>query len=81
MMIVPNSFVRQKEEPRGKRGSKKERSDRNSDARRGRSNISNSVRDVGCKEQEKTWTVVWDFITQEGQRGLGIYPILSRKQC
>ena len=40
--------------------SKKGRTDRNSDARRRRSHRSNSVRGVGCKLQEKTWTVVWD---------------------
>ena len=32
--------------------------DRSSDARRGRSHRSYSVRDVGCEDQEKTWTVV-----------------------
>jgi len=36
----------------------KNRIDRNSDARHGRSHRSNTVRGVGCEEQEKTWTVV-----------------------
>ena len=42
----------------GRRGgrSKKVKTDRNSDARRRRSHRSNSVRGVGCEEQEKTWT-------------------------
>ena len=38
--------------------SKKGKIDRNSDARC-RCSRSNSVRDVRCEEQEKTWTVVW----------------------
>ena len=54
------------------------RSDRNFDARRGRSHNSTSVRDVGCDEQEKTRTVVWGSTPVEGQRGLGIGPTLSR---
>jgi len=49
--------------------SKRGRIDRNSDARRGRSHRFNSVRGVGCKEQEKTWTVVWGPNPQQGQRG------------
>ena len=64
MMTVPNSLVSQKD-PGGSRGGggrggrlKKKRTDRNSEARRGRFNRSNSVRGVGCKEQEKTWMVV-----------------------
>ena len=36
---------------------KKGRIDRNFEARSGRSHMSNSVRDVVCEEQEKTWTV------------------------
>ena len=31
--------------------------------------IGRSVRGVGCEEQEKTWTVVWETNPQEGQRG------------
>jgi len=51
-----NSLVRQKE------GRKEERkASRNSDARRGRSHRSNSIRGVECEEQEKTWTVVWSY--------------------
>ena len=57
--------------------SKMGRLDRNSDARCGRSYRSNSVRGVGCEEQEKTW-VVWGANPQEGQMGLGTSPILSR---
>ena len=38
--------------------SKKGRIDRNYDASRGRSHRSNSVMDVGCEDQEKTWLVV-----------------------
>ena len=56
--------------------SNKGRLDRNSDARRGLSPRSNSVRCVGCEEQEKTWMVVWGTNLQEGQRGLGTSPIL-----
>ena len=63
----------------GKGGkSKNGRTDRNSDVRRGRSHRSNSVRGVGCEEQEKTWMVVLGTNPQEGQRGLGTSPILSR---
>ena len=43
-------------EARGGR-SKEGRTGRNSDARRGCSHRFNSVRGVGCEEQEKTWTV------------------------
>ena len=50
--------------------SKKGRFDRDSEARRGRSHRSNSVRGVGCEEQEKTWTVVFGSAPQEEQRGL-----------
>ena len=68
MMNAPNSLVRQKEGDSGER-SKKGRTDRNSDTRRGRSHRSNSVKAVGCETQEKTWTVVWGINPQEGQRG------------
>ena len=65
-MIAPNSHARQKKRGSGGRGErsgrlKKGRPNSNSDARRGRSHKSISVRDVGCEEQEKTWTVVWGF--------------------
>ena len=63
MMIAPNSLVRQMEGAQGEEEeegrSKKGRPDRNSDARRKRSHRLNSVRGVGCEEQENTWTVVW----------------------
>ena len=72
MMIAPKSHVCQKEG--GGRNSKKWRTDRDSEAKRGRSHRSNSVRGVGLEEQEKTWTVVWDTNPQEG---LGTNPILS----
>ena len=65
-----------REEGRGGR-LKNGRLDRNSDARRGRSHWSNSVRDVGCEEQEKTWTAVFGSNSQEGQRGLRISLIFS----
>ena len=55
--------------------SKKGRLDWDSDAGRGHPN---SVRDVGCEELEKTLTVIWWTNLQEGQRGLGTSPILSR---
>ena len=58
--------------------SKKGRLDKNSEARRGRSHRSNSVRDVGCGEHEKTWTVVWGTNPREGQMGLETSHILSR---
>ena len=51
---------------------------RNSDVRRGRSHKSLTLRGVGCEGQEKTWTMVWGSTLQEGQRGLGDSPILSR---
>ena len=82
IMIAPNSLVRQKEGLRGGRArggrSKKGMTDRNSDARSEDSHRSNSVRGIGCEEQEKTWTVVWGSNPHEVQRGLGIGPILSR---
>ena len=58
--------------------SMKGRSNRNSDARCGRSQSSISVRGVGCDEQEMTWMVVWGSTSQEGQREPGIRYILSR---
>ena len=81
-MFGPKFLVRQKdgaqreEEEEGGRP-KKGRSNRKSDARRGRSHRSNSFRGDGCEEQEKTWTVVWGSTPQERQRRLGISPILS----
>ena len=60
MIIAPNSLVPQKEGAQGEqeegRGgrSEKVKTDRNSNARRGRSHRSNSVSSVGCEEQEKT---------------------------
>ena len=83
-MIVPTSLVHQKEWLRGGGGgggskrSEKGRIDRDSDDRCGGSHWSNSVRGVGCEEQEKTETVVWRSNPQEGQRGLGTSLILSR---
>ena len=44
---------------------------------RGISNRSLSVRGVGCEDQEYTWMVIWGSILQEGQRELGISPIIS----
>ena len=80
MIVAPNSLVRQNSGGGGGRGkrSKKGRLDRNSDASCGCFHRSNSVRGVGCEEQEKTWTVVWGTNPQEGKRGLGTSPILSR---
>ena len=54
--------------------SKRGKLDRNFDARRGHSHRSNSVRGVGCEEQEKTWTVVWGTNPQEGYRDQS-YPL------
>ena len=63
---------------RGRSGrSKNRRSNRNSDARHGRSHRSNLVRGIGCEELKKTWK---GSNSQEGQRGHGISPILSRKE-
>ena len=82
MMIAFNSLIRQKEgaqmEEEEEAGAKKGRTDKNSDPRRGRSHWSNLVRDIGYEEQEKTWTEVWGSTLLEGQRELGIGPILSR---
>ena len=82
MMIAVNTLVRQKE---GIRGKKKKRqrsikgwSNRKSDARRGCSHRSISVRGIGCEGQDKIWTVVWGFTPHEGWRGLRISPTLSR---
>ena len=66
MMIHPCARKRWKKFRSGGGGgrdgrSKKGRIDGNSDARRGRSHRSNSVRDVGMEEQEKTWTVVSSY--------------------
>ena len=82
MIVAPNSHVRQEvaqggeEEETG--GRRKAGSIGTATARRGRSHRSNSVRGVGCEEQEKRWTVMWGNNPQEGQRGLGTSPILSR---
>ena len=54
MIIAPNSYVHQKEGAHGEE--ENEVVDwylRNSDATRGRS-LTNSVRGIGCEEQEKT---------------------------
>ena len=84
MMFAPNSLVRQKQgggsEGGGGGRSKKGKIDRMSDARHGRSHRSNSVRGVGCEEQEKTWTLMWGYNPQEWQMWLGTSPILSRFQ-
>ena len=55
MVIAPNSLVRQKEglEGRRRRNVEEINDDRNSNVRRRRSHRSNSVRGVGCEEQEK----------------------------
>ena len=37
------------------------------------------VRDVGFEQQEETWMVVWGSTPQQGERGLGISPVLSRQ--
>ena len=52
MMIAPNSLVRQKQGVQGEKEEeeKKGRTDRNTDARRGRSHSSNSV--MGCRMRE-----------------------------
>ena len=68
MMIAANSVARQKEGgDRGRCGLSKEgRPNRNSDARRGRSYMSFSVKGVGCEEKEKTYMVLWNSTSQEG---------------
>ena len=48
---------------------KKGTTDKNSNARIGHSERSNSIRGVGCEEQEKIYTVVWSSIPQEGRAG------------
>ena len=58
---------------RGSR-SKKSRLKLDSDARRGRFHRSNSVKSVGCEEQEKTWTVEWVIKPRGEERGLGTSP-------
>ena len=82
MMIAPNSLVTAVTSLRGGGGrggrSKKRKTDRNSDSRRGRFHRSNSVRGVECKEQEKQWTVVWGSNPQEWQSGQGTSSILLR---
>ena len=55
--------------------SKKGRIDRNSNARRGCSHRSNSVRGIGCEEHEKTWTWCGILINSRGRGGEG--PVLS----
>ena len=51
-MIVPNCLARQED---GVQGEGEEEAE---DRRKGGQTGSLSVRGVGCKEQEKTWTVV-----------------------
>ena len=58
--------------------SKKGRLDRNSDARPGRFQMTYSIRNVRCEEQEKTWTLMWGTNPQEEQKGLKTSPIFSR---
>ena len=53
--------------------------ERKSEVRPGRSHRSLTERGVGCEGQEKRWEVVWGATPQEGQRGSGVLPILSRK--
>ena len=55
--------------------SKKGRPKRNTGVRR--SHMSLTVKDVGCKDQGKTWTMVRSSFQQEGQREQGVSPILS----
>ena len=76
MMFAPKSLVYQKEGAQGEVEERQAR--RNSDAKHGRYKRSNSVRGVGCEDQQKTWTVVWGTSPQKRQRGLGTSPILSR---
>ena len=45
----------------------------------GRSHRSLTERGVGCEGQEKRWEVACGATPQEGQRGSGVLPILSRK--
>ena len=47
-------------------------------AQREKEGTSVTVRDVGCEGHKERWTEVLGSIPQEGQRGLGISPILSR---
>ena len=66
-LLLKDSLVLKNEEAQGVGGggrgrgsrSKKSRLNLDSDARRGRFHRSNSVKSVGCEEQEKTWTVEW----------------------
>ena len=53
----------------------KERVQREEEVKKGRTNSShrsNSVKGVGCEEQEKTWTVEWGSTAREGQRWLSL---------
>ena len=52
-MIAPNSVVRQKKGAGRKRREVEEGED-----------MSNSVRGVGCEEDEKTWMVAWGSTAQ-----------------
>ena len=82
MMIAANSLVCQKEgvreEEEEETGGRGKEGPTGTHARRGRSHRSNSVRGVGCEEQEKTWTEMSASTPEEGQRGLGISPVSSR---
>ena len=49
--------------------SKKGRLDRNSDARPGRFQMTYSIRNVRCEEQEKTWTVESGALIHRRGRG------------
>ena len=79
MIVTPNSLVRQEERAQGEE--EEEAGSRRWVGLIGtptRSHRSDSVRGVECEEQEMTWMVVWGANPQEGQRGLGTSPILSR---
>ena len=73
-MIAPNSLVYQKE---GAQGEEEKEAGGRRKGRRERSQRSNSVRGVVCKEQKKTWTVVLGFHSTRGEKGAGdqSYPL------
>ena len=84
MMIAANSLVCQKEgvreEEEEETGGRGKEGPTGTHARRGRSHRFNSVRGVGCEEQEKTYKQWCGIPLHRKGRGGGleISPILSR---
>ena len=81
LILLPvrsRDLKRREEGGRSGEKSKRGRLKKNSDTSRGHSYRSFTVRDVGCKGHEKTWTEVCGSSPQEWKRGLGISQILSR---